>query len=311
MIRVRTGSRLHCGLLNPAVGSGRRFGGVGLMVEAPGLCVRAIPAGEWSAEGPLAGRALAFAQRFAGTVPAATPLHLTVETAPSEHVGLGTGTQLGLAVACAAASVYGLEMNAAELARRVGRGLRSALGTHGFEQGGFLVDAGKRGGETLAPLAVRMAFPEKWRIVLALPARERGLHGRPEMEAFARLTDDARADALCRLVLLGLLPALAEVDVTAFGEALHEFNARAGEAFAAAQGGTYAGPHVTELVKFTRSLGLRGVGQSSWGPTVFAVTEDAERAEAVAERIRERFGLGGAEVFVTRGRNDGAAVDQD
>jgi beta-ribofuranosylaminobenzene 5'-phosphate synthase len=308
MIRVRTGSRLHFGLLNPAAGSGRRFGGVGLMVEAPGLCVRATPAGEWSADGPLAGRALAFAQRFAETVPAATPLCLTVESAPPEHVGLGTGTQLGLAVARAAATVYGLEMNAAELARRVGRGLRSALGTHGFEQGGFLVDAGKRGGETLAPLAARMAFPETWRIVLALPARERGLHGRPEMEAFARLTEESRTDSLCRLVLLGLLPALAETDVTAFGEALYEFNARAGEAFAAAQGGTYAGPRVTELVKFARSLGLRGVGQSSWGPAVFAVTDDAERAEAAAERIRERFGMRGAEVFVTRGRNCGAVV---
>jgi beta-RFAP synthase len=309
MIRVRTGSRLHFGLLNPAGGSGRRFGSVGLMVEAPTLGLRAARAREWSANGPLAERALAFAQRFAGTVPGlAMPLHLTVETAPPEHVGLGTGTQLGLAVARAAAAIYGVEMGAAELARRIGRGLRSAVGTHGFERGGFLVDGGKHARDGLAPLLARMAFPDAWRVVLTLPVQEQGLHGRPEREAFARLTDDSGTDALCRLVLLGLLPALAEADVAAFGEALHEFNARAGEAFAAAQGGIYAGPQVTELIAFARSLGLRGVGQSSWGPAVFAVTDDPEQAEAAAGRMRERFGLGTREVVVTQARNEGAVT---
>src|SRR6185437_1004041 len=93
-----------------------------------------------------------------------------------------------------------------------------------------------------------------------------------EVEAFSRLTaapsDPARTDVLCRLVLLGLLPALVERDADAFGEAVYEFNARVGEAFAPVQGGVYASARIAELVAFVRGQGVRGVGQSSWGPKI-------------------------------------------
>ncbi len=200
-------SRLHFGLLSLA-GDGeawpdrrgervlpaRRFGGVGLMIERPGVRVTASPAVVWSADGPLAERRLSFALRFAESVrrdrpeeePA--PRRLTVEEAPPEHVGLGVGTQLGLAVARALAAAWGLVLDAPALARRVGRGLRSALGVHGFAHGGFLVESGKRGDDDgLAPLAARAPFPPQWRLVLATPSAALGLHGREERQAFARL----------------------------------------------------------------------------------------------------------------------------
>src|SRR5262249_9552130 len=157
----------------------RHFGGVGLMIEAPGLQVAVEPAAAWSAEGPLAARALAFARRFAQALPPAAvpPCRVVVEQAAPDHAGLGTGTQLGLAGAGALAGAAGLpELPAVELARLVGRGLRSALGVHGFAQGGFLIDAGKGTAEGPAPLAARVAFPP-WPVVLALPPWGPGLHG--------------------------------------------------------------------------------------------------------------------------------------
>src|SRR5205823_5114937 len=119
----------------------RRFGGVGLMVERPGVRVRVTDGSGWSAEGPLAERALAFARRFATatqqedvkTVP--YPQRLQVEHSAPEHAGLGTGTQLGLAVGRALARAWGLDLDVFTVARRVGRGLRSAIGVYGFEQG--------------------------------------------------------------------------------------------------------------------------------------------------------------------------------
>lgn len=329
MIRVTAPARLHFGLLSlPAEGEDfwpdrhgkpalpvRRFGGAGLMVEGPALRLRAEPAPRWSAEGPLSERALDFARRFAGTVPsgALAPQRLVVESAPPEHCGFGTGTQLGLAVARALAGAAGLpDLGAVELARRAGRGLRSALGVHGFARGGFLVESGKRSPDEVSPLVARLPFPEPWRVVLALPPAEAGLHGQREREAFrdlrARPGAPAETDALCRLALLGLLPALLEEDVEAFGEALYDFNARAGAAFVAAQGGTYAGPRVAEVVDFVRRQGVRGVGQSSWGSAVFAVVADEGRAEHLARRLRGQFALGPAGAFVTRARNHGAEV---
>jgi beta-RFAP synthase len=312
MLRIQTASRLHFGFLSLPGGEGaRRFGGVGLMVERPGLRLSAAPAADWSAEGPLSGRALTFARAFARSVGDVPPQRFIVEQAAPEHVGLGTGTQLGLAVGRLLATAAGLDLSAAELARRVGRGLRSALGVHGFEQGGFLVEAGKRSDEGLSPLAVRVAFPEAWRVLLAIPRQAPGLHGPDEQGAFRKLAESAAVvptDALCRLVLLGMLPALAEGDVEAFGEALFDFNARVGEAFAGVQGGPYAGPRVAELVAFLRGEGARGVGQSSWGPAVFAVVGDEERAAELAARAQRQFGLSADEAFVTRACNHGAVV---
>jgi beta-ribofuranosylaminobenzene 5'-phosphate synthase len=328
MPTVWTPSRLHFGLLSLAGDDemwpnrhgerslpARRFGGVGLMIERPGVRVTTAAAAAWSADGFLAERALAFALRFADSVRnerpefIRPPQHLTVEEAPPEHVGLGVGTQLGLAVARVLAEAWGLVLDAPDLARRVGRGLRSALGVHGFAHGGFLVESGKRGDEAgLAPLTVRAPFPSEWRLVLATPAQARGLHGCEERQAFARLSM-LQTDALCRLVLLGMLPALAEADLEAFGESLHDFNARVGEAFAAVQGGIYAGPRVAELVEFVRRTGIRCVGQSSWGPTVFAVVEDEERAHGLRRQLASRFGLGPVEVWVSAGCNGGARME--
>src|ERR1700730_6080688 len=117
MVRVTTPSRLHFGLFRllteqsdlDRVGSGalaaRHFGGVGLMIDKPGIEVSVVPAKTWSATGPLADRALAYAQTFLRNSPELGPqaFTLTVEHCAPEHVGLGTGTQLALAVAKALA----------------------------------------------------------------------------------------------------------------------------------------------------------------------------------------------------------------
>jgi beta-ribofuranosylaminobenzene 5'-phosphate synthase len=329
MVDLRVCSRLHFGLLNAggevaAGASPRRFGGVGLMVERPGLRLRVEASASWSAEGALSERALAFAHRFAENLRQEMgnidlpPRRLVIERSAPEHIGLGTGTQLGLAVGHALAVSWGVDCDVPTLARRLGRGLRSALGAHGFERGGLLVESGKQSDDRLAPLVARLPFPEEWRVVLVLPAMgepDAGWHGNREAEAFAQLATHPavpeQTDALCRLVLLGLLPALVERDADAFGEALYDFNARAGEAFAPVQGGVYASPRVAELVAFVRGQGVRGAGQSSWGPTVFAVVADADRAEHLAAALRARFGLEDAAVLVTPACNRGALLGRE
>jgi beta-RFAP synthase len=321
MIQVTTGSRLHFGLFHlPSEGSEprpdrtgasgvavRRFGGVGLMLDEPGIQLTVTPATDWFAEGPLSTRALDFARRCAE--PTARPCRIVVHRCAPEHVGLGTGTQLGMAVARAVADPSDAgTLDPTALARRVGRGLRSALGLHGFAQGGFLVEAGQSRQGVISPLVSRLGFPDEWRIVLVLPHGSVGLHGEAEKDAFdgLRTPSVGTTDSLCRLVLLGMLPALVERDIRAFGEAVYDFNARAGETFAPVQGGTYAQSRCAELVRFARNCGIAGTGQSSWGPTVFAVADDEDRATAFADQVRRRFDLADAEVLVTRARNHGA-----
>ncbi len=313
---VRTGSRLHFGLLHvPSPtelgnrGPGERtFGGVGLMIQDPALVVRVRPAASWSATGPEAERALDAAKRVVAAMPTPSSRDVCVERCPPPHSGLGTGTQLALAAGLAALpSGPAGEWNTDALAKAVGRGLRSGIGVHGFATGGFLVDGGKSPQAALAPLICRREAPASWQVLLILPGRDMGLSGDAERRAFAQLAGDEdglrQTEVLCRLVLLGLVPALIEADLDAFGEALYEYNHRAGLLFKKVQGGPYRSPRTAALIKALRHQGVRGVGQSSWGPTIFAIAE-RDRLEHAAARLSL---VDGESVLITSPRNEGAS----
>jgi beta-ribofuranosylaminobenzene 5'-phosphate synthase len=295
MIRVVAPSRLHFGLFHvPAKGEQqpgeRAFGGVGLMADSPNVVVTVRPAASWQFEGTLAGRAQVFAARFMEWLPESQrrPFQVLVERCPREHTGLGVGTQLGLAVAKALAVGVGEPDTASvTLAARVGRGERSAIGVHGFDRGGLLADGGKLPGEVVSPLVAQVRLPTAWRVVLFSPPTPANWHGHRERAAFATATGGDR-DSLRRIAKTAILPAAEAGDLRAFGEAVHEFNRRAGEPFAAAQGGPYASAEIAELIADVRSTGARGVGQSSWGPTVFAVVEDSDTAMSLVLRFGRR-----------------------
>ncbi|HVR73293.1 MAG TPA: beta-ribofuranosylaminobenzene 5'-phosphate synthase family protein [Planctomycetota bacterium] len=309
--RVETGSRLHFGLLAPRGASPRHFGGAGVMVNRPAIRLRAERSDAFEAAGPHAERALDAARRAARE--RSPPCRILVEEAPPGHRGLGTGTQIALAAAAASTALGGERISAASLAAVVGRGGRSGIGVHGFERGGFILDGGKGPGAdaAVAPLLSRLEVPADWRFVLACPAGASGISGKAEDDAFRTLdrAPDSTIEVLCRLLILGLAPALAEGDLAAFGESLHEYGRRAGELFKSAQGGAFAGPEAAGLVRFFRSEGVRGTGQSSWGPTVYAVVEDEGRAGQLAALIAERFGGERIEAVIAAPRNRGAAVE--
>jgi beta-RFAP synthase len=319
---VRAPGRLHFGLLalpdtahtthwadvggRPSVPR-RHFGGAGLMVQQPDLELSVRRARDWSAKGPQAERLLAagaLLRRLPG------PCEVTILRAAPQHAGLGSGTQLFLAAARGAYHVHGLrEPDVEQLAVLLDRGRRSAIGLHGFFHGGFLLEGGQGSHSHLGRLIARTPFPQDWSIVIILPRGPQGLHGPGELDAFTELLqggiDSLQTDAMCRLVVLGLLPALEEHDLPAFGEALHDYNRRAGEMFRTVQGGTYAHPITAEIVEFLRQERIAGVGQSSWGPATFAIVAE-EQGSWVQEALRRRFELAPDEVICTRADNDGA-----
>ena len=285
MIRVHAYSRLHFGLFNPFNGvAPRQFGGVGLMVCDPVLKLVASPSATWSAQGSQAARALELARRFAAAAPAelVRPQRLLIETIAPEHVGLGSGTQLALAVGHALATAWGWEgLDASGLAEHMGRGKRSAIGIHGFQHGGFLVEAGKASQEAIAPLDIRLDFPEHWRVVLAIPRGQPGRHGAAEIEAFAHLgrreSDAALVERLVQLAQHELVPALRARNIRSFGEALFDFNRLAGEAFADVQGGVYAAPSIEALIRFFRNCAASPASRRAPGDPLWQRLQKAKR----------------------------------
>ncbi len=193
IVDVVAPSRLHFGLLSFGHSGTRQFGGAGVMVNQPGLRLRISAAERFEAVGSHAERVRAVVERVCRVKELATAPACRIEVleAPPEHVGLGTGTQLGLSVVAglhAFARQGAVEPLApAALAALAGRAARSAIGTYGFVHGGLLVDAGKDSEQSLAPLERRVELPNAWRFVLICPRGERGLSGEAERRAFSDL----------------------------------------------------------------------------------------------------------------------------
>lgn len=291
IIQVSAPSRLHFGMFSFGHADVRQFGGVGVMIDAPRLELEISPAERLETAGASQERVREFAERAAlaaDWIAPEIPCRIEVKSAPPAHVGLGSGTQLALAVAMGLnANFGGTWQTAQEFARAVGRGRRSAIGLHGATGGGLLIEAGKFADDEISPLISRIELPAEWRFVLFWPSETCGLSGEAELQAFQRLpaTSMAATEALCREALLELAPAAVQGDFDRFSESLYRFGHTAGDCFAAEQGGPYANAKIARLVADLRAAGIRGVGQSSWGPTVFALVRNQGEAQSAAEQI--------------------------
>ncbi len=274
VIQVSAPTRLHFGLLHvPVPGTPLpHFGGLGAMLDSPRVEVSVQASNQWSITGSLAARAQEFAKHISAVLRNSQPLTIIAD-GPMEHTGLGVGTALGMALARAMANASGLgDLSNDEIATVSGRGKRSQIGVHGFETGGFLFDQG-HGRST-----IRVEFPTSWCFALITPEGDSHWHGEPERAAFARTRPLADAVATTQklqiLIEDRLRPALASQDFAPFAAALGDYNRIAGEPFASDQGGSYSNPQSARIIDDLRAAGFHGVGQSSWGPTIFVLLEN-------------------------------------
>lgn len=314
-VQVTAPARLHIGFLDLDGGLGRKFGSIGLAIDQPAVMLR-LSRSPFPA---VSGAEVARAHRYLGVAKAAFGVEgaheLIVAGAIPPHAGFGSGTQLALAVGTALARLEGLAVTTAEIAARLDRGARSGIGVAAFDQGGFVLDGGKGAGEAPPPIVSRLGFPEDWSIVLVLDEETEGVHGPDETAAFRNLPAFPGADAahLCRLVLMRMLPALADRDIAAFGAAVTEVQDRLGDHFAPAQGGgRFTSARVGEAVAALIRAGAAGGGQSSWGPTGFAIfSTEAEAERAIARLAPNDRRADGLNFVTARGRNRGADVKVD
>lgn len=286
------------------------------MIRQPGLRLRITAAEQFEAAGCYADRVFEFARRWCThyrdrELPSC---RIEVLDAPRQHTGLGVGTQLGLSVG---AALHAFENQLcpppAQLALSVGRGLRSAIGAYGFFEGGFIVERGKLPDEILSPLDARLDLPESWRVVLIFPAlgpvtTPTGLSGTSEYRAFATLPAVPRGvtERLTSELRQRMLPAAASGDFDTFAESVYQYGYQAGLCFAPFQRGPYHSAVVELLVRQLRHSGVKGVGQSSWGPTLYAFQPNTERAEELARFLVADLQLKPSQVLITASCNRGA-----
>lgn len=311
-VQVCAPCRLHFGMFSFGHADQREYGGVGLMIDPPSVSVAISESKEFCARGTHPDRVSQFVNCVAQQWELDELPKCEIEVrSPADHGGLGIGTQLGLAVASALRHYLELPAMPIEtLAASVGRGGRSAVGTYGFEKGGLIVDSGKRRGERLGRLFRRLEIPQAWRFVLVQSTNHQGLAGKQEAEAFARLppVSETTTRKLWRIVTEEMTPAVEAADCEGFGDAVFEFGRLAGTCFAPAQGGEFATPSIERLVNAIREFGIAGTGQSSWGPTVFAVVPSETEAARLVEWLRGRLAGDESTITVSAANNCGATI---
>ncbi len=308
---VRTPARLHLGFIDLSGRCGRIFGSIGVAIERPRWVLEVSPSGRMQADGDAGKEILKILGRLRGRLGVKQAVAIRTLEAIPRHMGLGSGTQLELSLSLAVSKLAGRQLPVTELARILRRGKRSGIGVATFARGGFVVDAGQPSrprGHDLPPVIFQRALPGDWWFVIVLPLGKPGLSGKREEKVFETLPPmgDATVERISRLTLMKVLPAVVTDDIRGFGEAITEIQMLVGEFFAPYQGGVYATSTGKEVAELALKRGACGVGQSSWGPTVFALVRGEGAAAALAREIKRFLGDDRHLVFATRANNRGA-----
>ncbi len=348
-VEVRAPARLHLGMMAFGSPQVRSFGGVGVMVDRPGTVLRVRRAAKFEGRGPQAERALMFARACAQ----AWGLHdaacgIEVVAAPRSHVGLGSGTQMGLAVAAAMRQLFvhhpaddlpappphpvegepqaddhelAFDVpESLELARTVGRGRRSCVGVYGFSRGGLIVEAGRTVPATVpveddatrefSPMVARVRLPSAWRCVVIIGRDAVGLSGDAEKAAFKTLpaVPQEVSAELARIALLELLPAAVEGKFAAFSAAVRAYGTLAGKPFEQASRQLPYAAATEHLLELLGELGAPGCAQSSWGPAVMASCESLDAAGELIDKLEALDLARHHEITIARFDSQGATL---
>jgi len=318
-VYVKTPARLHLGLIDMNRELSRVFGGLGIGINYPNVILEASQSNKIKIIGERKELSEKYVKRFLEKYEVQKKFCLEVKSVIPEHSGLGSGTQLALAIAKALAKLSNIEASIQDLSLKMGRGKRTGVGTAIFDQGGFVVDGGKTIDNTtgkigkLSPLIFSRSVPEDWRFVVVIPDVKKGLANIKELVAFQEVPIMRSEDVgiICRLILMKLLPSVIENNIKNFGEALTKIQITVGKSFSSVQGGIFSSTIVEEGIEYLIKLGAYGAGQSSWGPTFYGLTNINEAPNLKNKMIEFLEKKTGGIVFIAEPNNKGAYIKVD
>ncbi len=311
-MRIKTPSRIHITLIDLNGEIGRVDGGVGLALENPFVLIKAETADEVIVRGDSEniGRYKAVAMKFYEKFNCGIEIEVLKDF--KAHVGLGSGTQISLAIGKAYADLYEMDMSIREIAKFVGRGGTSGIGIAAFEKGGFILDGGHSKKEKKsflpssfskakpAPILARYDFPE-WDIYLFIP-ENKGFFGMREKDLFEKNTplklEEVRE--LCHIILMKLLPSIVEEDLEDFSKAIYRIQHIG---FKRAEISQY-GDLIKNVIELAKDYGA--IGMSSTGPVTYFIGEK-EGVGIIKDYLREKeieF-----EFIKTKANNRGAKIE--
>ena len=248
--------------------------------------------------------------------------HFKIKESYPEHLGIGSKTQLSLAVGTAITKLEGLDLSVEKITKIVGRGGTSGIGWRGFEQGGFILDSGHDFGsgkekETFLPSSasssanpaltlIRYPIPENWRFLVIIPNVKQGAHDQEEVNIFQEYTPINREEVneVSHQIIMKVLPGLIKNNLDYFGEGLKRIQKIGFKKIEI----DLQHPIVKKLMFFLEAEGVKAYGMSSFGPCVVAITEGDESAKILKAKCEEFIKDFRGIVLIAKPNNTGAEI---
>ena len=316
-VRIRTPARLHFSLIDLNGELGRIDGGIGISLAKPNWLITISKSSSWSFPMEIEERLRIIQDNMKLT----QKFHIKIESNLPKHVGLGSQTQLSLALTNAFSILETRQHTIPELAQFACRGGTSGIGVAAYENGGFILDGGHTCQEkpdflpshySNAKSAVvinRFEVPADWYFVVTIPAFGEGKSGLEEVEIFKKYCPipSSEVEKLSRIILMQMLPSIIEDDIEDFGRGLTSIQKIGFKRIE----NQLQDKFINSLQDFYLASGAAGTGLSSFGPATFGLIRTKAAAQDLlgkTEKFLDKHNISGT-VFYSAVNNTGAEIN--
>lgn len=329
-LRITTPCRIHLSLIDENGYTGRVDGGIGLMLDRPNVVFEASNnAEEFKIEALKYYReSIEVINEIASKVFKTFNIsnknfHFNLKRYFPSHIGLGSKTQLSLAIATAITKLKNItNLTTTQLTKLVERGGTSGIGWRGFETGGFILDGGHDFGkgkekETFLPSSAsnsanpaltlfRHDIPKNWRFVLVIPSVKKGVYGDEEVSIFQNYAPIPRNEVneVSHQIVMKIIPSLINNDLSGFGEGLKRIQSIGFKKIEI----SLQHQVVKDLLSFFDEYGLKAYGMSSFGPSVIGILESDSEAVELLKTVQKNQKNGGGHIYICKPNNTGAKI---
>jgi len=344
-MKIRVPSRLHMTLIDLNGSYGRLDGGIGLTLANPsillkgelsetGLSLDFSSKIDDEIKDEAYQKLLNSVNNLINHFSIESGFHFTLEEAYPTHSGLGSGTQFALATGRLVCELLEEDLgvkycnlnenktknsiNCVSLGEILKRGGTSGVGIFSFDCGGFILDGGHGLNEkrVFLPSSASSAkppiligqydFPQEWNVVVAIPNGDNTTTAEKETDLFQKHCPVPKweVEKLSHLILMNLIPFMLEKDIESFGHVINQIQDLGFKKIEV----NLQPDNIKKTMDTMREFGAYGVGMSSFGPTLYTIT-DKNNTKSVYKSTKEYLG-DDSNVFITKALNHGYTFEK-